>query len=259
MGRFGSCLCSAARRQSHRAGNDALSALLAAAQQPTCADFTDPTPAVATEQKRRDRESSRRPSLLPRQKSEHALSRAALARIDTVLGYQGNPEPTQSTSADAATLSMPVGVRNLPSRSPSGSAILGANGLLRTPTTEEWSRYLESQGVGLAGRRSRSGTNLSSSSAAQRNGRFGLAGLQSSSRTDLHAGAGDYDNDSDGDSDDSDDHDLGAEVLEKLKQLGLSRAASRAGSVLGDELSSLHEEDEDDFSPVSPQTDRICH
>uniref|UniRef100_V5F3K3 Protein kinase n=1 Tax=Kalmanozyma brasiliensis (strain GHG001) TaxID=1365824 RepID=V5F3K3_KALBG len=198
-------------------------------------------------------ENSRRPSLVPRQKSEHSLSRAALARLDTVLGLQVNDrlEPAQSSSADAATLSMPTGVRNLHSRSPSGSAVVGANGLMRTPTTEEWSRYLESQGVGLAGRRSRTGTNRSTSS------RFALTGLQSSARSDIDAGTGDYDDDSDADSDDSDSHDLGAEVLEKLKQLGLSRAASRAGSVLGDELMSLHEEDEDDFSPVSPQTDRI--
>ena len=195
-----------------------------------------------------------RPTLLPRQKSEHTLSRAALAQIDTVLGRQfGNDisEPAAPASADAATTSTPIGARGQPVRSPSSSAILGPNGLLRTPTTEEWSRYLESQGV-VAGRRSRSGTTLSSSSSAQRGSRLAVSGVAPSSKPDLDVG-GDYGEDSDVDSDDSDDHDLGVEVLEKLKQLGLSRAASRAGSVLGDELASLHEEDEDDLSPVSPQ------
>lgn len=143
-----------------------------------------------------------------------------------------------------------------PVRSPSGSVIMGSNSVLRTPTTEEWSRYLESQGVGPAGRRSRTGTTFSSSSSAQRGGRLALSGLQSS-RSDLESGVAEYDDDSDLESDDSDDHDIGVEVLEKLRQLGLSRAASRAGSVLGDELASLHEEDEENLSPVSPQVDKI--
>ncbi|KAJ1032480.1 hypothetical protein NDA16_000504 [Ustilago loliicola] len=200
-----------------------------------------------------------RPQGLARQKSEHTLSRAALARLDTVLGYHGveASEPVLPASADAATTSMPHGSRMPPVRSPSGSVILGSASLLRTPTTEEWSRYLESQGVGVAGRRSRTGTNFSSSSSAQRGSRLTLSSSQLTSRVDLDAGAVDYGDDSDIDTDDSDDHDLGVEVLEKLKQLGLSRAASRAGSVLGDELGSLHEEDEDNLSPVSPQVGKI--
>ncbi|SPC61177.1 related to serine/threonine-protein kinase [Ustilago sp. UG-2017b] len=202
---------------------------------------------------------SQRSQALLRQKSERTLSRAALARLDTVLSYQGleASEPVLPASANAATTSMPQGSRMPPVRSPSGSVILGSASLLRTPTTEEWSRYLESQGVGLAGRRSRSGTNFSSSSSVQRGSRLALSGSQSASRVNLEAGAVDYGDDSDMDSDDSDDHDLGVEVMEKLKQLGLSRAASRAGSVLGDELGSLHEEDEDNLSPVSPQVGKI--
>ncbi|SPO22750.1 related to serine/threonine-protein kinase [Ustilago trichophora] len=202
---------------------------------------------------------AQRPAPLARQKSEHTLSRAALARLDTVLGFYGSEisEPILPASADAATTSIPAGGRIQPVRSPSGSVITGSNSVLRTPTTEEWSRYLESQGVGPAGRRSRTGTNMSSSSSALRGSRLALSGLQSSSKADLDTGTADYDDDSDLDSEDSDDHDIGVEVLEKLRQLGLSRAASRAGSVLGDELASLHEEDEDNLSPVSPQVHKI--
>lgn len=196
-----------------------------------------------------------KPVALPRRKSEHTLSRAALARIDTVLGYHGNDaiEPTLPTSADAATTAMPAGPRMQPVRSPSGTTAMGPSTVLRTPTTEEWSRYLESQGVGLVGRRSRTGTTFSSGSSAQRISRLAKSALQSASTADLEVG--DFGDDSDLDSDDSDDHDLGVEVLEKLKQLGISRAASRAGSVLGDELARLNEEDEDNLSPVSPQVD----
>ena len=178
-----------------------------------------------------------RPAMLSRQKSDHTLSRTALGRIDTLLGSQipNGLEPSRPSSADGTTTSSSPGARSQPVRSPSGSAINSASSLLRTPTTEEWSRYLESQGVALGGRRSRSGTNFSSGSSAHR-GHFALPNLSSSSKADLNAGAGDYEEDSDLDSDDSDDHHLGVEVMEKLKQLGLSRAASRAGSVLGDEL-----------------------
>lgn len=201
----------------------------------------------------------RRPVPLPRQKSEVVLSRSTLGRIDTLLGSQSNggAEVSRPPSADGTTVSTSPGSRIQPVRSPSGSAVVGANGVLRTPTTEEWSRYLESQGVALGGRRSRSGTTFSSSSSAHRGSRLALSSLSSTSKPDLNTGTADYDDDSDLDSDDSDDHDLGVEVMEKLKQLGLSRAASRAGSVLGDELASLHEEDEDDLSPVSPQVDKI--
>lgn len=206
--------------------------------------------------------STQRPAPPLRQKSEHSLSRAALLRLDTMLGCPVN-EPADAalpSSADAASSSVSVGSRMQPVRSPSGSVILGSSSLLRTPTTEEWSRYLESQGVGLAGRRSRTGTNLSSGSSAQRINRMAMSGIQSPSKADMDsgmAGGAEYGDDSDLDSDDSDDHDLGVEVLEKLKQLGLSRAASRAGSVFGDELASLHEEDEDNLSPVSPQIDKV--
>ncbi|SNX82327.1 related to serine/threonine-protein kinase [Melanopsichium pennsylvanicum] len=203
--------------------------------------------------------STQRPAHLARQKSEHTLSCAALARLDTVLGYYGNDAPEQMlpASADAATTAMSASGRPQPIRSPSGSVILGSNSLLRTPTTEEWSRYLESQGVGLTGRRSRTGTDLSSSSSVQRGSRLALSGMHSTLKPDQDPAAADYDEDSDMDSDGSEDHDIGVEVLEKLRQLGLSRAASRAGSALGDELASLHEEDEDNLSPVSPQVDKI--
>ncbi|CDW96904.1 hypothetical protein [Sporisorium scitamineum] len=196
---------------------------------------------------------------LPRQKSELVLSRSALSRIDTLLGSQSNSgtEASRPPSTDSAATSTSPGSRIQPVRSPSGSAIVGANSMLRTPTTEEWSRYLESQGVALGGRRSRTGTNFSSGSSAHRASRLALSSLSSTSKPDLNIGTADYDHESDLDSDDSDNHDLGVEVMEKLKQLGLSRAASRAGSVLGDELGSLHEEDEDDLSPVSPQVDKI--
>lgn len=199
-----------------------------------------------------------RPAPVVRQISDYSLSRTALARIDTVLGLYGNDTSasSQAYSADGASSSSP-GARPQPARSPSAASISGANTLLRTPTTEEWSRFLESQGVGWGGRRSRSGTNLSTSSSAQRGSRLALSSLPSSSRADFEDGAADDGVGNDLDSDDSDDHDFGVEVLEKLKQLGLSRATSRAGSVFGDELASLHEEDEDDLSPVSPQVSKI--
>ncbi|SJX61027.1 related to serine/threonine-protein kinase [Sporisorium reilianum f. sp. reilianum] len=201
-----------------------------------------------------------RPATLPRQKSELVLSRSALGRIDTILSSQSNSgaEGSRPPSADGAATSSSPSSRIQPVRSPSGSAIVGGSSVLRTPTTEEWSRYLESQGVALNGRRSRTGTTFSSGSSAHRGSRLALSSLSSTSKPDLNTvAAADYDDESDLDSDDSDDHDLGVEVMEKLKQLGLSRAASRAGSVLGDELASLHEEDEDDLSPVSPQVDKI--
>ncbi|KAJ9477783.1 putative protein kinase [Pseudozyma hubeiensis] len=203
--------------------------------------------------------SSPRPRLPSRQKSDYSLSRTALARIDTVLGVYGTEGSGSSlpVSADAASSSTSPGPRPQPTRSPSINAIAGVNSLLRTPTTEEWSRFLESQGVGMAGRRSRTGTNLSTASSAQRGSRLALSSLSTSARAEPDAGADDRDDDSDMDSDDSDDHDLGVEVLEKLKQLGISRAASRAGSVFGDELASLDEEDEDDLSPVSPQVNKV--
>ncbi|TKY85171.1 hypothetical protein EX895_006251 [Sporisorium graminicola] len=202
---------------------------------------------------------AQRPAPLARQKSELVLSRSALGRIDTLLGSPSNTsiETSRPPSADSATISTSPGSRLQPVRSPSGSAIVGASSVLRTPTTEEWSRYLESQGVGLGGRRSRSGTSFSSGSSAHRGSRLALSSLSSTSKPDLNVGAADYDDDSELDSDDSDDHDLGVEVMEKLKQLGLSRAASRAGSVLGDELASLHEVDEDDLSPISPQVHQL--
>ncbi|PWZ00998.1 kinase-like protein [Testicularia cyperi] len=192
---------------------------------------------------------------LQRQRSDHNLSRSALARIDTALGLHDAAATSTSlpVSAEAAVGSFNTGsTRPLPSRSPSGSGLLSTASMLRTPTTEEWSRFLESQGVDLAGRHSRAGTHRSTGSATQLASRLGMTSLQPTARPDLEA-----DGDSDMDSDDSDSHDLGVEVLEKLKQLGLSRAASRAGSVIGEELGSLDEEDEENMSPVSPQLDRL--
>lgn len=190
-----------------------------------------------------------RPSPM-RQRSEYGLSRSALSRIDTELGLLDATRVSLPSSADSVSSAFPSGAtRASVSRSPSSSVLSGSS-LLRTPTTEEWSRLLESQGVDLAGRRSRTGTNRSTGSAAQLVGRLAMSALQPTNRTEL-------DDDSDIDSDDSDDQDLGAEVLEKLKQLGLSCATSRNGSVLGEDLASLSEEDEDNFSPVSPQVNKL--
>ncbi|EPQ27440.1 uncharacterized protein PFL1_04978 [Pseudozyma flocculosa PF-1] len=122
------------------------------------------------------------------------------------------------------------------------TSIQGTN-VFRTPTMEEWSRFLESQGVTLpSGRHSRTATNFSAVSSQQLSARPGAPGasLGSSSR-------GDPNSDEDPSSDESDD-DLTAGVLEKLRQIGLSRAASRAGSVMGEDLASLHEAEEEDLS-----------
>ena len=134
--------------------------------------------------------------------------------------------------------------RPVMSRSPS----MHAANVLRTPTTEEWSRFLESQGVNLpSGRHSRAGTAFSAISTGQLSSRLTRSVIPATgSRTDFGSDLGDGDDDNDDlDSDDSDDE-LSADLLEKLKQLGLSRAASRAGSVLGEDLESLHEEEEEE-------------
>ncbi|KAN0065679.1 serine/threonine protein kinase [Thecaphora frezii] len=129
----------------------------------------------------------------------------------------------------------------------SRSASVQGTNVFRTPTIEEWSRFLQSQGVTLPpGRHSRTGTNFSAASAQQLAARLGAAGISlgSGSRADLEVAEDDLD------SEDSDD-DLTAGVLEKLRQISMSRAASRSGSVMGEDLASLLEAEENKASSVS--------
>ncbi|PWN50258.1 Pkinase-domain-containing protein [Violaceomyces palustris] len=157
--------------------------------------------------------------------------------------------PSASAEAqDRAALGVARGHPQRPSMSRSPS-LVGAN-VLRTPTTEEWSRFLESQGVNASGRHSRSGTGLSSGSAAGLSSRLGITSMRSAIGSNA-------DSDSDSLEEDSDEDPIDQAVIERLKQIGcLGRAAtaatSRAGSVIGEDLESLHEEDE----PASPQDDQ---
>ncbi|PWN93995.1 hypothetical protein FA10DRAFT_264590 [Acaromyces ingoldii] len=178
---------------------------------------------------------SHRPGLVTLDLAESPSSSSLSSLLETPPG-PSSLHVSSPTSADSGARSgVGLGIVNAsPARRPErpgltrSTTALGTQ-VLRTPTTEEWTRFLARQGLDPAiVARNRTSTSRSSRPS-----------LPLAPSTDLEAAdrtleGGDHAN---------------AQMLEQLKQLGMSRAtSSRTGSLLGDgaDLGSVKEDDEDD-------------
>lgn len=172
-------------------------------------------------------------------------TQASNANFTSLQVLSRSPHPSSSSAPDEKVASIGLGIDGslspgLPTRPPMSRSSTTTSMVMRTPTTAEWSRFLESQGMDpvVAGRRSRTPTARSAASS-RRSSRLGMS----------RPVAADTDSDDDSASDDS-TLEATPDVAESMKHLNLSRGGSRVASSAGgdprlaDDLESFDEEDE---------------